>query len=140
MVDTDVQTHRDSIKAFPDGQPINEAAACCVCVYTHTAGPVTRKPGSRDPVTMVNIRQATVCGTRGLARLVRSCLTRLCSQMHDMIAIQACNLACLPENYNLRYFLYHLIAWPQVRMCATGAGAAVPCGRRNLICAAGIRG
>ena len=42
--------------------------------------------------------------------------------MHDMIAIQACNLACLPENYNLRYFLYHLMAWPQARGAAPGAG------------------
>jgi peptide alpha-N-acetyltransferase len=28
--------------------------------------------------------------------------------------MQHTNLRCLPENYNLRYFLYHYISWPQL--------------------------
>lgn len=33
--------------------------------------------------------------------------------MKDMIEMQQCNLRCLPENYNLRYYYYHYLSWPQ---------------------------
>lgn len=46
---------------------------------------------------MVNIRQATP---------------------EDLIAMQACNLACLPENYQLKYYLYHILSWPQLLFVA----------------------
>lgn len=42
---------------------------------------------------MVNIRQATV---------------------NDLIAMQATNLFCLPENYQMKYYLYHVLSWPQL--------------------------
>jgi peptide alpha-N-acetyltransferase len=32
----------------------------------------------------------------------------------DLIAMQASNLWCLPENYHLKYYMYHLLAWPQL--------------------------
>lgn len=28
--------------------------------------------------------------------------------------MQHTNLRCLPENYNLRYYLYHILSWPQL--------------------------
>lgn len=34
--------------------------------------------------------------------------------MEDMYEMQHCNLRCLPENYNLRYFYYHILSWPQL--------------------------
>ncbi|EAN79417.1 N-acetyltransferase subunit ARD1 [Trypanosoma equiperdum] len=34
--------------------------------------------------------------------------------MEDMYQMQHCNLRCLPENYNLRYYLYHILSWPQL--------------------------
>ncbi|ORC86189.1 putative N-acetyltransferase complex ARD1 subunit [Trypanosoma theileri] len=34
--------------------------------------------------------------------------------MDDMYQMQHCNLRCLPENYNLRYYLYHILSWPQL--------------------------
>jgi hypothetical protein len=43
---------------------------------------------------MVNIRRATV---------------------EDLLAMQACNLECLPENYQLKYYFYHILSWPQAR-------------------------
>jgi peptide alpha-N-acetyltransferase len=43
---------------------------------------------------MVNIRRATV---------------------QDLLEVQNCNLFCLPENYQLKYYLYHVLSWPQVR-------------------------
>mmetsp|Transcript_26817 Transcript_26817/g.58480 ORF Transcript_26817/g.58480 Transcript_26817/m.58480 type:complete len:169 (+) Transcript_26817:145-651(+) len=42
---------------------------------------------------MVNIRPATV---------------------DDLMAMQKCNLLCLPENYQLKYYLYHILSWPQL--------------------------
>jgi len=32
----------------------------------------------------------------------------------DLINIQTCNLWCLPENYQLKYYLYHYLSWPQL--------------------------
>ena len=34
--------------------------------------------------------------------------------VEDLIAIQNTNLVCLPENYNLRYYYYHMLSWPQL--------------------------
>ncbi|CAI5518311.1 unnamed protein product [Closterium sp. Naga37s-1] len=42
---------------------------------------------------MVCIRQATV---------------------EDLLAMQSCNLMCLPENYQMKYYLYHILSWPQL--------------------------
>ncbi|KAE8660729.1 N-alpha-acetyltransferase 11 [Hibiscus syriacus] len=33
--------------------------------------------------------------------------------MDDLLAMQACNLLCLPENYQMKYYLYHILSWPQ---------------------------
>lgn len=46
---------------------------------------------------MVNIRRAT---------------------MNDLIEMQNCNLFCLPENYTLKYYLYHVLSWPQLLFVA----------------------
>jgi len=32
----------------------------------------------------------------------------------DLVAMQTCNLHCLPENYQLKYFMYHALSWPQL--------------------------
>lgn len=42
---------------------------------------------------MVSIRQATV---------------------HDLLQMQTTNLWCLPENYQMKYYFYHLLSWPQL--------------------------
>eukprot|EP00850_Spirogloea_muscicola_P022779 SM000311S11925 [mRNA] locus=s311:94696:96670:- [translate_table: standard] len=42
---------------------------------------------------MVCIRQATV---------------------EDLLAMQSTNLMCLPENYQMKYYLYHILSWPQL--------------------------
>lgn len=36
----------------------------------------------------------------------------------DLLAIQACNLSCLPENYQMKYYLYHILSWPQLMFVA----------------------
>merc|ERR550537_1391231 len=34
--------------------------------------------------------------------------------MDDLLAMQRCNLMCLPENYQLKYYFYHVLSWPQL--------------------------
>ncbi len=34
--------------------------------------------------------------------------------MEDLLEMQACNLACLPENYQMKYYFYHILSWPQL--------------------------
>merc|ERR1712228_292481 len=38
--------------------------------------------------------------------------------MSDIQQMQNCNLQCLPENYALRYYLYHFVSWPQLLFVA----------------------
>jgi len=33
--------------------------------------------------------------------------------IEDLFAVQHCNLGCLPENYQMKYYLYHALSWPQ---------------------------
>jgi len=32
----------------------------------------------------------------------------------DLLAMQAANLCCLPENYQMKYYFYHMLSWPQL--------------------------
>merc|ERR1712048_1469388 len=32
----------------------------------------------------------------------------------DLPAMQECNLCCLPENYQMKYYFYHMLSWPQL--------------------------
>lgn len=40
------------------------------------------------------------------------------ARVEDELAIQNANLHCLPENYNMKYFLYHALSWPQLTYVA----------------------
>lgn len=39
----------------------------------------------------------------------------------DLIAMQNSNLWCLPENYQLKYYMYHQLCWPQLLHVAENA-------------------
>ena len=39
-------------------------------------------------------------------------------QIDDLLGMQNCNLHNLPENYTLRYYLYHALTWPQLSYVA----------------------
>lgn len=39
--------------------------------------------------------------------------------------MQHCNLMCLPENYNMRYYYYHILSWPHLLMVAEDSGKIV---------------
>ncbi|CAM9491494.1 unnamed protein product [Ectocarpus sp. 8 AP-2014] len=36
----------------------------------------------------------------------------------DLIQMQTANLWCLPENYQMKYYLYHVLSWPQLLFVA----------------------
>lgn len=36
------------------------------------------------------------------------------ARVEDLAGMQACNLFCLPENYQMKYYLLHLLSWPQL--------------------------
>ncbi|EZG61150.1 N-acetyltransferase [Gregarina niphandrodes] len=39
----------------------------------------------------------------------------------DLFAAQALNLTCLPENYQLKYYFYKRLSWPQLQFVAEDA-------------------
>lgn len=39
-------------------------------------------------------------------------------QPEDLMHMQHCNLLCLPENYQMKYYLYHGLSWPQLSYVA----------------------
>jgi peptide alpha-N-acetyltransferase len=36
------------------------------------------------------------------------------ASVQDLFAIQACNLHNLPENYQMKYYMYHALSWPEL--------------------------
>ena len=36
--------------------------------------------------------------------------------------MQHCNLLCLPENYQMKYYFYHGLSWPQVSLIFVKGG------------------
>lgn len=45
--------------------------------------------------------------------------------MDDLLAMQACNLMCLPENYQMKYYFYHILSWPQLLYVAEDYGGKI---------------
>ena len=43
----------------------------------------------------------------------------------DLLQMQACNLLCLPENYQMKYYFYHALSWPQLLHVADDNGQIV---------------
>ncbi len=39
-------------------------------------------------------------------------------EVQDLQQIQRCNLLSLPENYQMKYYFYHFIAWPHISCVA----------------------
>ena len=43
----------------------------------------------------------------------------------DLFQMQHCNLSCLPENYQMKYYFYHILSWPQLLYVAVDGPAVV---------------
>ena len=71
----------------------------------------------------MNIRCAKVSCTCEitLLRLLKRIQKRNSSlrlQTEDLMNMQHCNLLCLPENYQMKYYMYHGLSWPQLSFVA----------------------
>ncbi|RKO97912.1 hypothetical protein CXG81DRAFT_13644 [Caulochytrium protostelioides] len=44
---------------------------------------------------------------------------------HDLVAMQNCNLMNLPENYQMKYYYYHAMTWPQLTYVAVAPSGEV---------------
>lgn len=40
------------------------------------------------------------------------------ARAEDLLNTQHCNLLCLPENYQMKYYFYHALSWPQLSYVA----------------------
>ncbi|KAF8651296.1 hypothetical protein HU200_063547 [Digitaria exilis] len=60
-------------------------------------------------------------GNPAAARMV--CIRQ--ATIDDLLAMQACNLMCLPENYQMKYYLYHMLSWPQLLFVAEDYGGRI---------------
>lgn len=47
------------------------------------------------------------------------------AQPRDLVDMQQCNLMCLPENYQMKYYFYHVLTWPQLLYVAEDRGKIV---------------
>eukprot|EP00397_Hematodinium_sp_SG-2012_P038087 GEMP01041389.1.p1 GENE.GEMP01041389.1~~GEMP01041389.1.p1 ORF type:complete len:182 (+),score=34.50 GEMP01041389.1:69-548(+) len=47
------------------------------------------------------------------------------AEVEDLLAMQACNVLCLPENYQMKYYWYHILSWPQLLHVAEDQGKIV---------------
>ncbi|CAI8030034.1 N-alpha-acetyltransferase 11 [Geodia barretti] len=48
-----------------------------------------------------------------------------CARPEDLLNMQHCNLLCLPENYQMKYYFYHALSWPQLSYVAEDDGGKV---------------
>ncbi|KAF8914181.1 acyl-CoA N-acyltransferase [Gymnopilus junonius] len=39
-------------------------------------------------------------------------------RVEDLLGMQACNLQNLPENYTMKYYMYHAMSWPSISFVA----------------------
>jgi N-alpha-acetyltransferase 10/11 len=51
------------------------------------------------------------------------CIRR--GEIEDILAVQNCNIHCLPENYTFKYYMYHLLSWPGLLFVAEDEGKIV---------------
>ncbi|KAI0311968.1 acyl-CoA N-acyltransferase [Amylostereum chailletii] len=47
------------------------------------------------------------------------------AKVDDLMGMQACNLQNLPENYTLKYYLYHALTWPSLSYVAEDSSGRI---------------
>ena len=83
--------------------------------HVGVADPAPRVTTIKTCIKM-NIRNATVSLPTGTAFLTHSPPPP--PQPDDLLNMQHCNLLCLPENYQMKYYFYHELSWPQLSFVA----------------------
>lgn len=58
----------------------------------------------------------------------------------DLLQMQTANLWCLPENYQMKYYMYHVLSWPQLLFVAEDhKGDQLASHPKRYYCAVGAR-
>mmetsp|Transcript_1803 Transcript_1803/g.2571 ORF Transcript_1803/g.2571 Transcript_1803/m.2571 type:complete len:202 (-) Transcript_1803:122-727(-) len=47
------------------------------------------------------------------------------AKISDLIQMQNANLSCLPENYQMKYYYYHILTWPELSFVAVDEASRV---------------
>lgn len=72
-----------------------------------------RKPNRRNPNPKpLNQKKKRRKKSRSKSTEAMVCIRK--ATVDDLLAMQACNLFCLPENYQMKYYFYHILSWPQL--------------------------
>ena len=72
-------------------------------------------------LSKMNIRCATVRNNNTYCCILLASshsVPSSCVQTSDLMNMQHCNLLCLPENYQMKYYMYHGLSWPQLSFVA----------------------
>ena len=89
-----------------------------ICI-THVRHHHHPHQGRASPSRVVTPRLARARSPVAMGVCVRA------ATVDDLWAMQRCNLMCLPENYQMKYYLYHALAWPSLLQVADVDGAIV---------------
>nr|GLL40931.1 hypothetical protein COLO4_12334 [Ipomoea trifida] len=73
-----------------------------------------KKISSSDRIDLMSkaCRPRITCLAVGMRKRAMVCIRK--ATIDDLLAMQACNLLCLPENYQMKYYIYHILSWPQL--------------------------
>ena len=58
-------------------------------------------------------------------QLTKSKMNIRCAKTDDLMNMQHCNLLCLPENYQMKYYMYHGLSWPQLSFVAENSSGEI---------------
>lgn len=82
-----------------------------VAQYSHILRTPTTREGQVPEIIRQYLLQASTSKTMGIT--IRR------ATINDVQAMQNANLQNLPENYQLKYYMYHILSWPQASFVAT---------------------
>ncbi|KAK3104041.1 hypothetical protein FSP39_023949 [Pinctada imbricata] len=69
------------------------------------------------PIKKSRTSQMWTTATR-LIQILMAVLSQFLTIPEDLMNMQHCNLLCLPENYQMKYYFYHGLSWPQLSYVA----------------------
>lgn len=72
----------------------------------------------RHTTEMVSIRTATIDDLIAMQGLSRTRRRNDSFHLSHTSPTQDANLSCLPENYQFKYYAYHILTWPRVSFVA----------------------
>ncbi|CAN6229716.1 unnamed protein product [Urochloa humidicola] len=108
------------LQGFPDAYTVFSHSPCQDGILTSQAKP---PPLSASPSPILAIHRIPEGRAANSAAVRMVCIRQ--ATIDDLLAMQACNLMCLPENYQMKYYLYHMLSWPQLLFVAEDYGGRI---------------